>query len=184
MRNLISLTLAFAASILAANSLLAADALKPDLKNSKISFVGSKPDGSKHEGGFKEFKLDVKADFDEPSNSVINIEIKTDSLWSDNPKLTGHLKNPDFFDVRKYPKAVFKSTAVTMSGDGKAVITGKLEMLGKTEEVKIPVTVQHTEEMLKMVGNFKLDRFKWGMTYGEGQINQEVDMAVELTLLR
>ena len=40
----------------------------------------------------------------------ISIEIDTDSLYADNPKLTQHLKSPGFFEVKKYPKATFVSS--------------------------------------------------------------------------
>lgn len=163
------------------NQLTAAENLKLDAEKSKIQFVGSKPDGSKHEGGFKKFETVAVADFDEPSNGSLKIEIKTDSLWSDNEKLTGHLKNPDFFDVRKYPTAVFESTDIEVGEERAATITGNLTMLGKKNEIKIPVKVEITEQSIKLVGKFKLDRTKWGMNYGApDKINNDVEMSVEL----
>ncbi len=162
----------------------AADPLKVDLEKSKISFVGHKADG-KHEGGFKKFKVDAKADFEDPSNSSLRIEIDTSSLWSDDPKLTAHLKNPDFFDIRKYPKIVFESTKVAAHEDeGEAKIVGKLVMLDKTEDLVVPVKFEVSEESVKVIATFKLDRTKWGMNYGKGKINDEVDIAAELVMLR
>jgi polyisoprenoid-binding protein YceI len=161
----------------------AAEKLKPDLEKSKISFVGHKADG-KHEGGFKKFDVEATADFDDPSKSSLRIEIKTDSLWSDDEKLTQHLMNPDFFDVRKYPKAVFESTEVVHAEDGSATLKGKMEMLGKTEEIEVPVKVEMDDKNVKIIADFKLDRTKWGMTYGEGKINKEVDIKAELIFTR
>ena len=167
-----------------ANISPAAEPLKLNAEKSKITFVGHKPDG-KHEGGFKKFDVDAKADFDEPTKSTMKIIIKTESLWSDDDKLTAHLKNPDFFDVRKYPEIVFESTEVKPSEeDGKATISGKLKQLNKTEEMEVPVTVTIAEDSLKLTAKFKLDRTKWGMNYGKGKINDEVDVTAELVFGR
>jgi polyisoprenoid-binding protein YceI len=162
----------------------AAEPLKLNAEKSKISFVGHKADG-KHEGGFKKFDVDAKADFEEPTKSTMKIVIKTDSLWSDDEKLTAHLKNPDFFDIRKYPEIVFESTKVeTTDEDGKATISGKLKLLDKTEELTVPANVEVGESSLKIVATFKLDRTKWGMNYGKGKINDEVDVTAELVFGR
>ncbi len=186
MRKLaISCCVAVVSALMLTGTATAAEDLKADLDKCKITFVGSKPDGTKHEGGFKKFEIDAKADWEEAEKSSINIEIKTESLFSDNDKLTAHLKNPDFFDVRKYPKATFKSTKIEPKGeDPKATITGKLKMLDKEVEVKIPVELEVGEDQLKMAGKFKIDRTKWGMDYGKGKINDEVELAIEFVFKR
>ena len=72
-------------------------------QNSKIEFIGSKVTG-KHNGSFKDFSGQV--DYaGTPENSRVNITIKTDSIETDTPDLTKHLKTADFFDVAKFPEA-------------------------------------------------------------------------------
>lgn len=158
---------------------LAADPLKLIDDKSKISFLGKKPDGE-HKGGFKKFKVDALADHEDMSKSSLKIIIDTDSLWSDDEKLTGHLKNADFFDVKKYPKATFESTKIEKVSDTEAKIHGKLTMLDKTEELVVPVKVDANDERILINSTFKLDRTKWGMNYGKGKINDDVDMTIEL----
>ncbi len=159
-----------------------AQTLKSDKEKSKIDFVGKKPDG-KHAGGFKDFKSEVKVDLESPEKSSITIEIATDSLWSDNEMLTGHLKNPDFFDVKKYPTIKFESTKVEVS-ENSATITGKMTMLDKTVEIKIPTTSALDEKSLKLTADFKIDRTKWGMNYGKGKVDDEVALKVVLVFPR
>lgn len=154
--------------------------LKADKEKSKINFVGKKPNG-KHEGGFKDFKSEAKVDMQSPDKSSLTIEIMTESLFSDNEMLTGHLKNPDFFDVKKYPSIKFESTKVEVS-ENTATITGKLTMLDKTVEVKIPTKSEVDDKMLKLTGDFKIDRTKWGMNF-KGPDN-EVELKVELVFPR
>lgn len=161
----------------------AAESLTFDAENSKIDFVGSKADG-KHDGGFKTFKAAAVADFEDAANSSLKIEIDTTSLWSDNAKLTNHLKNPDFFDVRKYPTITFESTAIVPGEDGKATIVGKMKMLDETVEVKIPVTAETDEQQIKLIADFSIDRTKWGMTYGQGNVHNDVKIKALLVFKR
>ncbi|MEM9369127.1 MAG: YceI family protein [Planctomycetota bacterium] len=163
----------------------AATPMTLDKEASSIEFVGTKP-GDKHEGGFKAFAGKATADFADPSASTLSIEIDASSIWSDNNKLTNHLKSPDFFDVRKYPQIKFESTKVEISGEemSKAKITGNWTMLGKTLEIEVPVVVKHTETGLDMMAEFKIDRTKWGMTYGQGKVDNEVSVNAKLVMKR
>lgn len=159
--------------------LSSAQDLKLDVEKSKIDFVGKKPAGETHKGGFKEFTADVKVDFDSPEKSTLSIEIKTASLWSDSDKLTAHLKNPDFFNVEKFPKIKFETTSVEV-GENEGTITGKMTMLDKTVEVKVPIKTEMTDSTLVVTATFKLDRTKWGMNFGRPNISDEVDITATL----
>ena len=68
-------------------------------EGSKVSFVGSKVTGS-HDGGFNTFTGEVVLVDGDPTRSSVNVEIQLDSVWSDHPKLTEHLKSDDFFAVK------------------------------------------------------------------------------------
>jgi polyisoprenoid-binding protein YceI len=162
---------------------VAADPIKLNSDQSKIEFLGKKTDGE-HAGGFKKFTVEALADFEDPSKSSLKIVIDTTSLWSDDPKLTDHLKNPDFFDVRKYPEIKFESTSIQPDGESKANIIGKLTMLGKTEEVKVPCDVEASDDKIELTAKFEIDRTKWGMTYGVGKVNKEVAITAKMSFKR
>ncbi len=169
----------FAAALAA---LLGTNALATDFPlsggNTKVEFVGTKP-GGKHTGGFA--KLDGKATVGADAATLkIDVTIDTDSLYSDDPKLTGHLKNPDFFSVKDYPKATFKSTKVEKSATGYTV-TGDLTMVGKTKAVSFPATVTATADSLRLASEFKINKGEWGMNYGKGKIDDAVTLKVTVT---
>ncbi|MBN9522826.1 YceI family protein [bacterium] len=169
----------FAAALAA---LIGGNALATDFPlsggNTKVEFVGTKP-GGKHTGGFA--KLDGKATVGADATTLtIDVTIDTDSLHSDDPKLTGHLKNPDFFSVKDYPKATFKSTKVEKSATGYTV-TGDLTMVGKTKSVSFPAAVTATADSLRLASEFKINKGDWGMNYGKGKIDDEVTLKVTVT---
>jgi polyisoprenoid-binding protein YceI len=175
------MTRALSASVLAA--LLAVPVLAADTTfpltgdNTKVEFTGTKPDG-KHDGGFK--KLTGTATVTDGALAKIEVEIDTDSLYSDNDGLTKHLKNPDFFNVKTNPKATFKTTKVEKAAKGYSV-TGDLTMCGKTKAVTFPAEVTATADALTLKSEFKINRADWGMTYGKGKISDEVALRVNVT---
>ncbi|MEM9643573.1 MAG: YceI family protein [Planctomycetota bacterium] len=162
---------------------LQAESLDLDLEGSKISFVGTKKDG-KHDGGFKKFSADVDVNWEDPASSTLSMKIDATSIWSDNPKLTNHLKNPDFFDVRKYPEIKFEATKLEPGEENKGKMTGELTLLGKTEEVEMSVVSEASESMLMVRSEFKIDRTKWGMDYGQGKVDNDVSVKVQLKFKR
>lgn len=170
--------------VMVAGFTAAADKVSLNAEKSKIGFVGSKPDGQ-HEGGFEKFTSEAMVDLENPSNGSLEIIIAVTSLWSDDDKLTNHLKNPDFFDVRKHPKIIFKAAKIELGeGGGKVSITGMLSMLGKDVEATIPVVATVTDTTITMAGDFKIDRTKWGMDYGQGKINNDVIIKTSLVFDR
>jgi polyisoprenoid-binding protein YceI len=154
----------------------AADILTLVKEKSQIEFVGSKP-GASHRGGFKRFTADAAADWGDLSKSSFKIEIDATSLWSDDGRLTGHLKNSDFFDVSRYPNVTFETTRIELTSANEALVTGKLTMLGKAVEVAIPCRIEVTDGGLKVKSEFKIDRTQWDMTYGKGRVDDEVEIA-------
>ena len=137
--------------------------------NTKIEWTGTKP-GGKHNGGFG--KVGGSAVVSDGALTKIDIEIDTESLTSDNKKLTGHLKSPDFFAVKDHPKATFSSTKVEKAGKG-YVITGDLTLLGKKKEVSFPADVT-VGDKLAVKGAVEIDRQEFGMTYGKGKVDDKV----------
>lgn len=143
-------------------------------ENTKISFVGTKP-GGKHEGGFK--KLAGAAVIDSEVLKKLEVIIETDSIYSDNEKLTAHLKAPDFFGVKDNPKAKFASTKIEKTEKGVS-ITGDMTINGKTKHITIPATVVAKDGSLKITSTFFIDKRDYGMTYGGGKIDDQVTIQV------
>lgn len=172
----------FAVGLLAALALTASAA---DIKyaltgdNTKLTFIGKKPDG-KHEGGFKKLSGSATVTDGDLTKLKLEVEIDTDSLYSDDEKLSTHLKSPDFFDVKNNPKATFKVTKVE-KGDTTYTITGDLTMLGKTKSISFPASITTTADALQVSSTFAIDRTQWGMTYGKGKIEDKVELTIKVT---
>jgi polyisoprenoid-binding protein YceI len=147
-------------------------------ENTKVEFTGTKKDG-KHDGGFKSLSGSITVPGDDVTKAVIDVTIDTDSLYSDNPGLTGHLKNKDFFDVKTNKTSTFKSTKIETGKDGHTV-TGDLTLNGKTKSISFPAKIAATGGTLTLTSSFKIDRTQFGMTYGEGKVDNDVAIRLDV----
>ena len=147
-------------------------------ENTKVEFTGTKKDG-KHDGGFKTLTGSVTVPGDDLTKAAIEVTIETDSLYSDNDMLTGHLKNKDFFDVKTNKTSTFKSTKIEAGKDGHTV-TGDLTLNGKTKSISFPAKLAAKDGTLTLTSSFKIDRTDFGMTYGAGKVDNDVALRVSV----
>lgn len=146
--------------------------------NTNITFVGTKPNG-KHDGGFKAVTGSASVAGKDLTTLKLAVDIDVNSLWSDTPKLTNHLKSGDFFSVKSHPSAKFVTTKVEKSAGGYKV-TGALTLLGKTQPVSFPAQISLSNGTLTLNSKFTIDRTKWGMTYGQGKVDNDVTLTVSV----
>ena len=132
---------------------------KFDQATSKVGWVGSKVTG-KHEGSFGAFRGVVHVVGSDPEKSSVTVDIDTASLTTDNEKLAAHLKSPDFFDVEKFPKATFTSTAVRGS-----TVTGNLTLHGVTKAITFPATIKIAADDVSVDSEFAINRKDFGLVY-------------------
>lgn len=144
-------------------------------ENTKIQFVGSKPEG-KHDGGFKVLTGSAMG-----TNAGLKIEVDIDmeSLFTDNPMLTAHLKSPDFFGVKANPKSHFTTTRIEKAGDVFNV-TGELSLCGKVKAVTFPAKISLTADGMTLNAEFKVNRHELGITYGKGKIDDDVVLKISM----
>jgi polyisoprenoid-binding protein YceI len=143
-----------------------AQALAFDEKGSSIDFVGAKVT-RKHDGKFGTFRGSIQNVDNDPTKSSATVEIDLASLSADDPKLTNHLKSPDFFDVAKYPKATFKTTSIKPGGEAGAThtVTGNLELHGVTKQISFPAKIKSTADGVQVEAEFAINRKDFGITY-------------------
>jgi polyisoprenoid-binding protein YceI len=139
--------------------------------SSKIEFTGSKVTG-KHDGGFKLFTAEAQVDSAKKQLIDFKATIDMNSTWSDSDRLTGHLKNQDFFDVAKFPTSVFEATEIkAVGGETKPAgsthsITGNLTLHGVTKSIAFPAKVAIAENGGVMFDTeFAINRKDFGIVY-------------------
>ena len=93
-------------------------------------------------------------------NSISNRDIKTKK---GNESLVMHLKDSDFFDVKKYPLAKIVITSVEYFEDKSMRIHANLTIKGITKPIRFNATPNYQEKSL--TAKFKIDRRAWNVNY-------------------
>lgn len=121
------------------------------------------------------------------SKSSVNIEIAADSLDSGNEKRDQHLKGPDFFNVKQFPTATFKSTKVEKKDDNTFNVTGDLTLHGKTKSVttlfRIVGRGKSPQDGSPRLGGetmFTIKRTDFDMGFMVGPLSDEVEILVAI----
>ncbi len=122
----------------------------------------------------------------------ITIDIDPNSVFTGNKKRDDHLKAPDFFDVKQFPKAGFVSTAWKKTGDKTFEVTGNLTLHGQTKPVTATVTKTGEgkdpwgNDRVGMEANFTIDRTAFGINWGadNGALGKEVQLMVSIEFIK
>jgi len=168
----------------------AADTYKIDPVHSMVIFKIGHMGVSNSYGRFNEISGEFSLDESNPSNGSFSVEVKTESIDTNNENRDKHLKSPDFFNARQYPAIAFKSTKVTGSADGSFEVTGDLTLHGVTNSITIPVTKigagkgRQGEALIGLETSLKLKRSDYGMRNMLDMVGDEVTLRVALEAAR
>lgn len=110
-----------------------------DSPHTQIGFTINHLGFSNSTGKFLGYEGSFMLDRADLSKSSVAVTIQTDSLDMGHQTWNEHMKGTDYFNVAAFPTMTFKSTAVTLTGDDTADVTGDLTLLGVTKPVTLKV---------------------------------------------
>ena len=120
-----------------------------------------------------------------PQKASVTVTLDMEKLNSFVPALDEHLKSGDFFDTKKYPSAVFKSTSVHPMKDGNMHISGNLTMRGVTRPVtllaqfnKADVHPMSKKQAIGFNATTVIKRSDFGMTGFAPAISDDVRLTI------
>ncbi len=112
----------------------------------------------------------------ELSKSKFDVCINAASINTGNAKRDKHLKNKDFFEVKKYKTICFKSTSIKRSGK-KYIAKGKMTIHGVTKNVEIPFIYRKGS----FEGIIKINRFDYGVGKGTNTFMVSKNTKIKIT---
>ena len=96
-------------------------------------------------------------------------------------RLAGHLKSADFFDVAKFGEATFNISSVKYTTAEKATLTGSVTIKGITKNISFEAIIRSADEKgFFAEAFFPIDRTLFGINYGVGAIDTQVQLAVHI----
>jgi polyisoprenoid-binding protein YceI len=115
-------------------------------------------------GHFKTWRGEVRVPGGDLSKATMTVTVVIATINTDIIKRDKHLQTPDFFNVPKWPKAVFRSSSIKALGSGRFQVRGTLTMMGAKKSVSFPAKISLAGGKLKVKAAFDIDRTAWGMT--------------------
>ncbi len=142
-------------------------------------------------GRFNQFSGMLVVDEKNPERSSVQFEIDLNSVDTGNSQRDDHLRNPDFFNTRQFPKATFKSTRVRKINDTTVEVQGNLTLRGVTKPLTIRVTFTgkgrnpRGQEIIGYETTFTIKRSEFGINYGlNGGLSDEVRVTISVEAIR
>ncbi len=113
--------------------------LEIDKSHSEIGFSIKHLMSSNVKGEFSDYSADMEFDTKTKQFTKLVATIKPTSIDTGIEKRDNHLRNPDFFDVKKYPDMTFTMTSYKHDNNNEGYMYGDLTIHGVTKPVKLEV---------------------------------------------
>lgn len=160
-----------------------------DSEHTQIVFAVSHLGASQQYGQFTKVSGSFSIDANDLGKSSIKLEVPTGSVFTASKKRDDHLRGPDFFDAKQFPKITFTSTEFSAKGDKGYTLKGDLNIHGVTKSVSIELTHGNSAADPEMMGgsfrtgfngSFSINRSDFGMNYMPGGLGEEVKLLLAL----
>jgi polyisoprenoid-binding protein YceI len=146
-------------------------------------------------GQFKQFEGTLEAAEDYHDSRVWG-SVDVASIDTNNADRDEHLLSGDFFDVARYPKILFESTAIEHIVLGTYRLTGNLTIKDVTREIEVEASVEGAavdpwgKDRVGIAVRGGIDRTEFGLTYqqplakGGLLIGEQVAMRLDISAVR
>ena len=152
---------------------------------SAINFT-AKQMGVPLQGHFKKFDAKVQFDAAKPETSKLHFSVDMGSATMGAKETDAELPKADWFNVAKFPKASFVSTAIKPLGGDKYNVAGKLTIKGVTQNVQMPVTIAKAGANLVASGSLPIKRTAFKVGDGDwsdtSMVADEVAISFKVTV--
>ena len=107
-------------------------------------------------GMFSGWEGTIMFDEADPANSSVDVSIPASAMFTGWEKRDAHFSSPDFLDAAANDVVRFVSTAIEVTGENTAKITGDLTLGGVTKEIVLDATMNqkgdHPQQQKPWVG--------------------------------
>lgn len=162
-----------------------------DASHSQIVFSYNHLGFSTTWGMFSGFEGDIMFDADAPDASSVAVSMPLKSMITGWEKRSEHLMAPDFFNASDDSMVSFISTAIEVTGDATAKITGDLTIGGVTKSVVLDAVLNQNSEhpmagkpWLGFNATTKLLRSEFAVGKFAPFVGDEVDVMISIEAMK
>lgn len=157
-----------------------------DTSRSRVGFAYQAM-GSDIQGEFNRYTAAVQFDPAHADAAKVRMTIDAGSIDAGLPDATAEAISANFLDVRRFPHALFVSSAVKALGNNRYQINGELTLKNQRRPISLTAMLKPEEKGQRMTGSFQLKRLDYGIGAGMWSdidtLKNEVRVAFSLLLL-
>jgi polyisoprenoid-binding protein YceI len=128
-------------------------------------------------GTFSGLQGTIHFDKDSVQASIFEVSVDASSVNTAVEMRDNHLREEDYFDVKKYPRISFASTAVRSAKGNTFEMEGKLTIKDKSKDIKFPFVATESADGYVFSGEFKIKRKDFGIG-GSSTISDNVTVTL------
>ncbi len=131
-------------------------------------------------GRFNKVEGSFVLDDANPTAGTLDVQVKVETIDTNNADRDKHLKSAEFFDAAQHPTIAFKSKAVTKLNERDYEVRGELTLRGVTRPLTVKLTRTGSGPGLRgefrtgLETSFEIKRSEFGMTALMGGLGDEV----------
>ena len=139
-------------------------------------------------GKFESFEAAIRLNPDDLRNASLFAIVDLASVDAGDPDRNGAIPTKEWFNVKAFPKAIFRSDTIAKTDEG-YVASGELTIKGLTQMIDLPFTLSVDGNTAKATGQYVLDRRDFALgdgeyTKDETWVKYRVLVNVEITATR
>ena len=160
----------------------AAVTITVNAQTSKVDWIGSKKSDF-HTGYFPVKSGAVQVDGGKLVGGSFVIDVAGLKVTDEGggAKLQGHLSSADFFDISKFGEATFTINTVDYTKADRATIKGDLSLKGIKAPVTFTAIIRNADDKgFFAEAFFPFDRTVFGINYGIGMVDSDVQLAIHI----
>ncbi|WP_372347154.1 YceI family protein [Streptomyces sp. KL116D] len=147
-------------------------------------------------GAFTDYDSTLYFDGARPSQSRAELAIRIDSVDTGVEQRDAHLVGRDFFDARRWPQMVFRSTSTVHEGGESFRMAGELTIRDVTRPVELQLDYLGSVmdpfgfERAGFDGTTTIDRTEWGLVYnqrlktGGTMVSEKIRLQLDISAVR
>ncbi|MCU0911367.1 MAG: YceI family protein [Rhodobacteraceae bacterium] len=186
-----SLLIATALAALAAPAAAAPETYVLDASHSQILFAYNHLGYSTTWGMFSGFDGTIEFDAENPAQSSVTVSFPVRTMLTGWEERFTHFMSPDFFDAAEDEMVTFTSTAIEVTGENTANITGDLTLNGVTAPVTLAAKLNQAGEhpmmqtpWLGFDATTTLVRSEWGLGLFAPFVGDEVEVRISIEAMK
>ena len=138
--------------------------LKPVDQRSTVKFKIKNFGFNTVTGSFKGLQGSIRFSPENLPASAMDVSVDASTVNTGINARDNHLRKPDYFDVKKYPRIRIVSTKITSSSKaGTLFMFGKVTIKNVTREISFPFTAIAQDGGYLFTGEFRINRIDFGV---------------------